>query len=87
MCMLTGYLTAVLIPDKSAETVISAYVNHIYAREGGSVYILSDRGTEFTAKTFTEVLKKLGMKLVTTTPRSPQSNTLLVKGTKTGLFW
>ena len=72
--MLTGYLTAVPIPNKSAEMVISAYVNHIYAREGGSEYILSDRGTELIAKPFTEVIKKLGMKLATTTLRSPQSN-------------
>ena len=77
MCMLMGYLTAVPIPNKHVEMVMSAYVNHIYAREGSSKYIPSDRGTEFTAKTFMEVVNKLGMKLVTTTPRSPQSNTPL----------
>ena len=36
ICMLTGYMWCVPIPDKSAETVVKAYVKEIYNHFGGS---------------------------------------------------
>ena len=56
MCLLMGFLFTVPIPDKWAETVINAYLRHVYSIAGGSKYILSDRGTEFTSKTFQEIV-------------------------------
>ena len=35
---------------KTTEDVINAYLKHVYSTFGGSKYILSDRGGEFTSK-------------------------------------
>ena len=59
MCLLTGFLFTVLIPDKRAKMVINAYLRNVYAITGGSKYILSDHGTEFTSKTFKEIIDRL----------------------------
>ena len=36
MDMLTGYTMAVAIPNKSAETIVKAYMDHVYSIFGGS---------------------------------------------------
>ena len=56
MCLLTGFLFTVPIADKKAETVINAYLRNIYLITGESKYVLLDRGSEFTSKTFKEVI-------------------------------
>ena len=66
MDLLTNYIFLVPIPDKQAETVIKAYAENIYSEAGGS--ILSDRGSEFTAQTFKQVVEELGLKQVFTSP-------------------
>ena len=50
ICLLTNYVFMVPIPDKSTQQVIHAYQKHIYAQFGGSRYILTDRGSEFTSE-------------------------------------
>ena len=70
MDLLTHYLFLVPIKDKQAETIISAYTENIYTEAGGSHTILSDRGSEFTAKTFREITKELGLRQVFTSPRT-----------------
>ena len=47
ICMLTGYTWCVPIADKSAETIVRAYIKEVYSKYGGSRKILSDNGTEF----------------------------------------
>ena len=66
MDLLTHYL--VPIPDKQAEMVIKDYTENIYSEAGGSYSILSDRGSEFTAQTFKQVVEELGLKQVFTSP-------------------
>ena len=77
MDLLTHYIFLVPIPDKQAETVIKAYTENIYSEAGGSYSILSDRGSEFTAQTFKQVVEELGLKQVFTSPQMPTTNAVL----------
>ena len=52
--MFTGYTFCIPIPNKKAETVLKAYMNHVYCKYGGSFKILSDNGTEFKNKLMEE---------------------------------
>ena len=61
ICMFTGYTFCIPIPNKKAETVLKAYMNHVYCKYGGSLKILSDNGTEFKIKLMEEVSKELGV--------------------------
>ena len=45
--MLTGYTMGIPIPNKTAETVVTAYRNHVYCLFRGSTSMLTDNGTEF----------------------------------------
>ena len=77
MCLLTGFLFTVPIPDKRAEMVINAYLRNVYAITGGSKYILSDCGTEFTSKTFKEIIDRLQLTQTFTSLRNPKGNSIL----------
>ena len=71
---LTGWPEAFPIPDKSADTIVSVYINqylpvYMYPR-----YILSDNGTEFKNNLMDHVLKQLGIERIFSTPCYPQSN-------------
>lgn len=75
ICMLTGYVFCIPIPSKTAAKVIQTYVDHIYAKFGGSFKILSDNGTEFKNKLFEEIAKTLGVAHKKyTAPYHPASN-------------
>ena len=75
ICMFTGYTFCIPIPNKKAETVLKAYMNHVYCKYGGSFKILSDNGTEFKNKLMEEVSKELGVEYkVYSPPYRPQSN-------------
>ena len=75
ICMLTGYVFCVPLKTKTAEEVIQAYIDHVYARFGGSLKILSDNGTEFKNKLFEQVAKELGVEYkLYTPPYHPASN-------------
>ena len=67
-CMLTGYVFCVPLKTKTAEEVIQAYIDHIYAKFGGSLKILSDNGTEFKNKLFEQIAKELGVEYKLYTP-------------------
>ena len=71
---LTGWPEAFPIPNKSADTVVSTFINkylpiHICPR-----YILSDNGTEFKNNLMDQVLKQLGIEWIFSAPYHPQSN-------------
>ena len=48
-CMLTNYVFMVPIRTKTTEDIINAYLKHVYSIFGGSKYILSNWGGEFTS--------------------------------------
>ena len=71
---LTGWPEAFLIPDKSADTIVSTFINqylsvHMYPR-----YILSDNGTEFKNQLMDKVLQQLEIECIFSAPYQPQSN-------------
>ena len=72
--MLTGYMMAVVIPNKSTETVVKAYVDHVYSIIRGSSCMLTDNGSNFKNGVFDEVCDKLGIKRVYSLVYTPQSN-------------
>ena len=75
ICMLTGYTFCIPIPSKKASDVITAYIDNIYSKFGGSKKILSDNGTEFKNQLFEKIAKELGVEFKCyTAPYHPQSN-------------
>ena len=75
ICMLTGYVFCVPLKTKTAEEVIQAYIDNVYARFVGSLKILSDNGTEFKNKLFEQIAKELGVEYkLYTPPYHPASN-------------
>ena len=44
--LLTSYLIAIPMPDKTAESVVEAYLSGILSRAGASMVCLSDNGSE-----------------------------------------
>ena len=75
ICMLTGYVFCVPLKTKTAEEVIQAYIDNVYARFGGSLKILSDNGTEFKNRLFEQIAKELGVEhKLYTPPYHPASN-------------
>ena len=64
---------AVAIPNKSAETMVKAYMAHVYSVFGGSSRMLTDNGSEFRNDVFDEVCDKLGIKRVYSPVYTPQS--------------
>ena len=44
------------------------YIDHVYAKFGGSLKILSGNGTEFKNKLFEEIAKELGVEYKLYTP-------------------
>ena len=71
---LTGWPEAFLIPDKSADTIVSTFINQYLPVHMCPRYILSDNGTEFNNHLLDQVLKQLGTKRIFFTPYHPQSN-------------
>ena len=72
--MLTGYTMPVAILNKSAETIIKTYMDHVYSIFGGSSWMLTDNRSEFKNDVFDEVCDKLGIKRVYSPVYTPQSN-------------
>ena len=70
-----GYTWCIPIVDKSAETIVKAYIREVYSKYGGSKKILSDNGTEFKNKLFEQVAQDLGIEhKVYSPPYHPSSN-------------
>ena len=56
ICMLTGYTFCIPIPSKRAPDVITAYIEGVYSKFGGSKKIFSDNGSEFKNQLFEKVV-------------------------------
>ena len=75
ICMLTGWVWCIPLPDKTANAVLKAYLQNVHHVFGPSKKILSDNGTEFKNELFDRVAKKLGIEhKVYSPPYHPQSN-------------
>ena len=72
--LLTGWPEAILIPNKSTDTITKAFIRHYLPRHMCPRFILSDNGTEFKNQIFDKVTKDLGIKRIFSAPYHPQSN-------------
>ena len=71
---LTGWLEVYAIPDKTADTIVSTFINEYLPVHMCPGYILSDIGTEFKNSLMEQVLQQLGIDRIFSTPYHPQSN-------------
>ena len=71
---LTGWLEAFPIPDKSAVTLVSTFINYYLPAHMCPRYILSDKITEFKNHLIDQVLQQLSMDGIFSTHYNPQSN-------------
>ena len=74
---LTGWPEAFLIPDKSADTIVSTFISKYLPVQLCPRYILSGNGTEFKNNLMDQVLKQLGIEWIFSAPYHPQSNSKL----------
>ena len=75
VCMHTGYTFCIPIKDRTASTVLKAYMDEVYSKFGGSIQIHSDNGPEFKNQIMAKVIKELGVEHKTFTPPYwPQGN-------------
>ena len=71
---LTGWLEVFPIPDKSADTIVSTFINWYLPVNMCPRYILSDYGTEFKNHLMDQVLHQLRIEHILSAPYHPQSN-------------
>ena len=71
---LTGWPEAFLIPDKSADTIVSTFISKYLPVHMCLRYILSDNGTEFKNSIMDQVLKQLSIEWIFSAPYHPQTN-------------
>lgn len=68
------YFVCSPMADAEAETAARVFFENIIAKFGVPRILVTDNGTNFTAKMFQETCKLLGIKRLTTTPYHPQAN-------------
>ena len=74
---LTGWPEGFPIPDKSADTIVSTFINEYLPVHMCPWYILLDNRTEFKINLMDQVLQKLGIDRIFSAPYHPQSNSKL----------
>ena len=75
ICMLTGWVWCIPIPNKTANAVLKVYLKNVHHVFGPSRKVLSDNGTKFKNDLFDRVAKELGVEhKVYSPPYHPQSN-------------
>ena len=72
--LLTSYVIAVPMPDKTAKSVVEAYLSGILSRAGASMVCFSDNGSGLKNTQMNTVLKHLGIKCNFSNPYRPQGN-------------
>ena len=70
---LTGWPEAFPILDKSADTIVSTFINHYLPVHMCPRYILSDNGTEFKNHLMDQVLQQLCTNCIFSAPYHPQT--------------
>ena len=73
----TRWPAAIPIPNIAAETVADAFAHGWVATYGVPVAITTDRGSQFSSSIWTQLMKKWGIKALTTTAYHPEANGLV----------
>ena len=71
---LTRWPEAFPIPDKSADTIVTTFINEHLPVHMCPQYILSDNGTEFKISLMDQVLQQFGIDRIFSAPYHPLSN-------------
>ena len=71
---LTGWPKAFPIPDKSADTIVSTFINHYLPVHMCPRYILLDNSTKFKNQLKDQVLQQLGIDCIFSAPYNPMEN-------------
>ena len=71
---LTRWSEAFPIPDRSADTIVTTFINKYVPVHMSPQHILSDNGTEFKNSLMDQVLQQLGIDRIFSAPYHPQSN-------------
>ena len=71
---MSGWPQAFPIPDKTADTIVSIFINEYLSVHMCPWYILSDNGMEFKNSLMDQVLQQLGIDRIFSVPYHPQSN-------------
>lgn len=82
-CDLTKFSLGKALPNHTANTVAEAFVTSFVCIHGIPDTILTDQGTDFLSKTFTEVCKLLKINKIKTSGYHPQSNGSLERSHRT----
>ena len=77
ICILTSFVSIVPIKNNKTENMIDTYIKYIYEDKGGSQFILSDNGKEFSSASMAYITDQLGFTKVYTSPYSPHSNSVV----------
>ena len=72
--LLTSYIVAMPIPDKTADSIVEVYLSGMLSRAGASMVCLSDNGSELKNNQMNTVLKQLGIKCIYSNPYRSQGN-------------
>ena len=75
--LLTSYLIAVPMPDKTSESMVEAYLSGILSRRGAYMVCISDNGSELKNTQMNTVLKQLGIKCIFPTHTDPKAILIL----------
>ncbi|KAL4136285.1 hypothetical protein QTP88_007833 [Uroleucon formosanum] len=79
---LTKYSMGIALPNHQANTIAEAFVTNFVCTHGIPQTILTDQGTDFLSKIFTEVCKLLQINKINTSPFHPQTNGSLESSTE-----
>ena len=72
--LLNSYVIAVPILDKTAESMVEAYLSGILSRTGASMVCLADNRSKLKNNQMNTILKQLGIKHIFSNPYRPQCN-------------
>ena len=75
--LLMSYMIAVPMLDKTADSVVEAYLSGILSRAGVSMVCLLDNGSELKHRQMNTILKQLGIKHIYSNPYRPQGNSTI----------
>ena len=72
--LLMSYIIAVPVPNKTAESMVEAYLSGVLSRTGATMVCLPDNRSELKNNQMNTVLKQLGFKCIFSNPYRPQGN-------------
>jgi transposase-like protein len=80
---LTRYVTAVSLPNHTAESVAQAFIKNIITRHGVTEKVLTDQGTYFMSDLMASLYKQCGVTGIRTSAYRPQCDGMVERVNRT----